>query len=128
MRVPLCKPRQPHLDSMVETTTLFVPTPASIARWSRSTSECLLSHFSRARHHLLSGSPLPGTLKCVILAQEGKLIDGTKFDSSYDRGRPTTFAPNQVVVGPNGDRSLASTFFWLGSNQHAFRPVPPLPF
>jgi len=30
---------------------------------------------------------------------EGKLIDGTKFDSSYDRGQPTTFAPNQVIKG-----------------------------
>lgn len=30
---------------------------------------------------------------------EGKLIDGTKFDSSYDRGEPTSFAPNQVIKG-----------------------------
>ena len=30
---------------------------------------------------------------------EGKLIDGTKFDSSYDRGEPSTFAPNQVIKG-----------------------------
>jgi FKBP-type peptidyl-prolyl cis-trans isomerase FklB len=30
---------------------------------------------------------------------EGTLIDGTKFDSSYDRGEPTTFAPNQVIKG-----------------------------
>merc|ERR1719373_224155 len=29
----------------------------------------------------------------------GTLIDGTKFDSSYDRGAPTTFAPNQVIKG-----------------------------
>ena len=28
---------------------------------------------------------------------EGKLIDGTVFDSSYERGEPTTFAPNQVL-------------------------------
>ena len=28
---------------------------------------------------------------------EGKLIDGTVFDSSYERGSPTSFAPNQVV-------------------------------
>mmetsp|Transcript_1954 Transcript_1954/g.2949 ORF Transcript_1954/g.2949 Transcript_1954/m.2949 type:complete len:222 (-) Transcript_1954:92-757(-) len=30
---------------------------------------------------------------------EGTLIDGEKFDSSYDRGSPTTFAPNQVIKG-----------------------------
>merc|ERR1712087_111143 len=30
---------------------------------------------------------------------EGKLIDGTVFDSSYERGEPTSFAPNQVIKG-----------------------------
>eukprot|EP00418_Pyrodinium_bahamense_P076056 CAMPEP_0179064754 /NCGR_PEP_ID=MMETSP0796-20121207/28107_1 /TAXON_ID=73915 /ORGANISM="Pyrodinium bahamense, Strain pbaha01" /LENGTH=330 /DNA_ID=CAMNT_0020761703 /DNA_START=56 /DNA_END=1048 /DNA_ORIENTATION=- len=29
----------------------------------------------------------------------GRLIDGTEFDSSYKRGQPTTFAPNQVIKG-----------------------------
>lgn len=29
----------------------------------------------------------------------GTLIDGTQFDSSYARGPPTTFAPNQVIKG-----------------------------
>ncbi|KAL9183581.1 hypothetical protein ACHAXT_004437 [Thalassiosira profunda] len=29
----------------------------------------------------------------------GTLIDGTEFDSSYSRGSPTTFAPNQVISG-----------------------------
>merc|ERR1711924_283199 len=28
-----------------------------------------------------------------------KYPDGEKFDSSYDRGSPTTFAPNQVIKG-----------------------------
>eukprot|EP00670_Eutreptiella_braarudii_P017747 CAMPEP_0174364284 /NCGR_PEP_ID=MMETSP0811_2-20130205/72251_1 /TAXON_ID=73025 ORGANISM="Eutreptiella gymnastica-like, Strain CCMP1594" /NCGR_SAMPLE_ID=MMETSP0811_2 /ASSEMBLY_ACC=CAM_ASM_000667 /LENGTH=139 /DNA_ID=CAMNT_0015503769 /DNA_START=50 /DNA_END=466 /DNA_ORIENTATION=- len=28
---------------------------------------------------------------------QGTLMDGTVFDSSYKRGQPTTFAPNQVV-------------------------------
>jgi len=29
----------------------------------------------------------------------GTLIDGTEFDSSYARGEPATFAPNQVIGG-----------------------------
>jgi len=29
----------------------------------------------------------------------GRLLDGTEFDSSYKRGAPTTFAPNQVIKG-----------------------------
>merc|ERR1711979_108064 len=30
---------------------------------------------------------------------QGTLIDGKEFDSSYKRGEPTTFAPNQVIKG-----------------------------
>jgi FKBP-type peptidyl-prolyl cis-trans isomerase FklB len=30
---------------------------------------------------------------------EGKLLDGSVFDSSYARGSPTSFAPNQVIKG-----------------------------
>ena len=29
----------------------------------------------------------------------GRLLDGTEFDSSYKRGTPSTFAPNQVISG-----------------------------
>jgi len=29
----------------------------------------------------------------------GTLLDGTEFDSSYSRGSPSTFAPNQVIKG-----------------------------
>merc|ERR1712151_1133691 len=29
----------------------------------------------------------------------GRLLDGTEFDSSYARGEPTSFAPNQVIKG-----------------------------
>ena len=29
----------------------------------------------------------------------GSLIDGTEFDSSIKRGRPSTFAPNEVIRG-----------------------------
>merc|ERR1719230_2436356 len=30
---------------------------------------------------------------------EGTLINGNEFDSSYKRGSPTSFAPNQVIKG-----------------------------
>jgi len=42
-------------------------------------------------------SPKAGTpCKCHY---RGRLVDGTEFDSSYKRGKPATFAPNQVVKG-----------------------------
>merc|ERR1712187_970691 len=48
-----------------------------------------------------SDSPLAGT-SCSC-HYEGRTAqnypDGEKFDSSYDRGEPTSFAPNQVIKG-----------------------------
>ena len=41
---------------------------------------------------------LPSGLQ-VKCHYEGTLIDGTKFDSSYDRGEPATFGLNQVIAG-----------------------------
>ena len=47
----------------------------------------------------------PGTGKTPQLGTpcschySGTLIDGTEFDSSYKRGQPLTFAPNQVIKG-----------------------------
>lgn len=35
----------------------------------------------------------------AVLHYEGKLIDGTVFDSSYERNEPATFDPNGVVAG-----------------------------
>ena len=29
----------------------------------------------------------------------GALLDGTQFDSSYEKGRPSTFRPDQVIKG-----------------------------
>ena len=49
---------------------------------------------------------------------EGTLIDGTKFDSSYDRGDPTTFAPNQVIKGWTEAMQVRTTHTHL--HAHAF--------
>jgi FKBP-type peptidyl-prolyl cis-trans isomerase FklB len=42
-------------------------------------------------------SPKPSDVATVHY--EGKLVNGTVFDSSYKRGEPTQFQPNQVIPG-----------------------------
>ena len=44
------------------------------------------------KHHPTPDSP-------CLCHYEGRLISGKVFDSSYKRGEPTTFAPNQVIKG-----------------------------
>ncbi len=41
----------------------------------------------------------PGPTSRVTVHYEGKLTDGTVFDSSYKRGQPATFGVNQVISG-----------------------------
>ena len=48
----------------------------------------------------------------------GRLLDGTEFDSSYARGTPSTFAPNQVSFAtltlPLTRVTSVGTSCWLG--------------
>lgn len=41
----------------------------------------------------------PKVTDTVTVHYEGKLIDGTVFDSSYERGGPAEFKPDQVIKG-----------------------------
>lgn len=43
--------------------------------------------------------PKPAATDTVRVHYAGTLLDGTKFDSSYDRGQPAQFALNQVIPG-----------------------------
>ena len=43
--------------------------------------------------------PVAKSTDKVRVHYEGRLIDGTVFDSSYKRGQPATFAPSQVIKG-----------------------------
>jgi FKBP-type peptidyl-prolyl cis-trans isomerase len=43
--------------------------------------------------------PKPAMTDSVLVHYKGTLIDGTQFDSSYDRGTPATFPLNGVVKG-----------------------------
>ena len=42
---------------------------------------------------------VPADTSRVKVHYKGTLIDGTQFDSSYDRKEPTTFRANQVIKG-----------------------------
>jgi len=43
--------------------------------------------------------PKPGPDDQVTIHYRGTLLDGTQFDSSYDRGEPTTFGVGGVIPG-----------------------------
>ena len=47
----------------------------------------------------LGDGPMPSDTSTVKVHYEGTLIDGTKFDSSYDRGEPISFPLNRVIPG-----------------------------
>jgi len=45
------------------------------------------------------GGPKPAASDKVKVHYEGRLLDGTVFDSSYERGEPATFGVTQVIPG-----------------------------
>jgi FKBP-type peptidyl-prolyl cis-trans isomerase FklB len=46
-----------------------------------------------------TGTVSPKATDTVTVNYEGKLLDGTVFDSSIARGQPATFPLNQVIAG-----------------------------
>ncbi|MBU1241441.1 FKBP-type peptidyl-prolyl cis-trans isomerase [Myxococcota bacterium] len=74
--------------------------------------------------------PKPLPTDKVSCHYKGTLLDGTKFDSSYDRGAPTTFPLNRVIKGWTLGIPLMSVgskfIFWLPGNL-AYGMNPPTP-
>ncbi|MCY4481867.1 MAG: FKBP-type peptidyl-prolyl cis-trans isomerase [Spirochaetaceae bacterium] len=48
-----------------------------------------------------SGTEKPNRGQAVTVHYTGKLLDGTKFDSSHDRGSPAQFTIGQLIGGVN---------------------------
>ena len=74
----------------------------------------------------------PGARDRVTVHYKGELLDGTVFDSSYDRGEPISFALNQVIKGwteglqlmPIGSKYKFTIPSELGYGSRGQGPIP----
>ena len=76
---------------------LATPTPISI---SNTPAKEIMDVDQLIIEDIATGSGVavkPGDT--VVMHYTGTLMDGTKFDSSYDRNQPATFGLNQVIKG-----------------------------
>jgi FKBP-type peptidyl-prolyl cis-trans isomerase FklB len=74
----------------------------------------------------------PSQTDRVKVHYAGKLIDGTEFDSSYERGEPTEFGLNQVIKGWTEGLQLMKVgskyeFFIHPKIAYGSRPRPTIP-
>lgn len=73
--------------------------------------------------------PSPDGNDRVTVHYEGRLVDGTVFDSSYERGRPATFGLNGVIPGwtegiPTMKVGGKTTFYIPQELGYGARPAP----
>ena len=77
--------------------------------------------------------PKPASTDVVRVHYKGTLLDGTVFDSSYDRGQPVEFGLSQVIPGWSEGVALmpvgSKYTFWipaeLGYGEAGGGPIPP---
>lgn len=77
--------------------------------------------------------PKPAAEEVVKVHYTGTLTDGTKFDSSVDRGEPAVFGVNQVIRGwqegiqlmPVGSKFKFYIPYELGYGEQGTGPIPP---
>ena len=87
------------------------------------------------RHEVLGTGDSPTSSSSVTVHYSGTLLDGTIFDSSYNRGEPVTFPLNGVIAGWTEGLQLMkvggkTTFFIpqnlaYGANPRPNGPIPP---
>ena len=80
----------------------------------------IIEHKSGIQYRILKNSDgeKPQSRDMVSVHYIGRLIDGTKFDSSYDRGTPSSFPLNRIMPGWSQGIQLMS----IGSKYEIFVP------
>lgn len=76
--------------------------PSAAAAQAGEQSTNLITTASGLQYQVLkhgTGTVSPKATDTVTVNYEGKLLDGTVFDSSIARGEPATFPLNQVIPG-----------------------------
>lgn len=75
------------------------PAPVAPAAPGAAGQEVVLPSGLRYIDRVVGSGPSPNPAGSVVVHYDGFLEDGTKFDSSRDRGQPAQFALNQVIPG-----------------------------
>lgn len=103
-------PTEAELTAMATPTAPSTPTTAvQAATPTVINSEDIMTTASGLQYiEVVAGSgPQPQTGEVVAVHYTGKLADGTKFDSSYDRGEPIRFPLGSGMVIPGWEEGIA---------------------
>ncbi|MCR9077680.1 MAG: FKBP-type peptidyl-prolyl cis-trans isomerase [Hyphomonadaceae bacterium] len=114
------------------------PIPSNLEAWEKYTpwtpdAEEVQTTESGLQYVVLregeEGGVSPGPRDEVSVFYEGRLVDGTVFDSAYERGEPISFGVNQVIPGWTEGLQLMSVgdqyMFYIPSNiAYGDRPRP----
>jgi FKBP-type peptidyl-prolyl cis-trans isomerase len=95
------KSAQPGADANASSTPSNPPAAAA-APASNSQSTNMITTASGLQYQVLkhgTGTVSPKATDTVKVHYEGKLLDGTVFDSSIARGQPISFPLNRVIPG-----------------------------
>jgi peptidylprolyl isomerase/FKBP-type peptidyl-prolyl cis-trans isomerase FklB len=124
------KAREDAAREAVEQSAAFLTETRAKAGVEARPSGLLLEYVSRGANQSL---PRPTAESAVLVHYEGKLADGSVFDSSFERGQPAQFPLAGVVPGFSeaiqqmrpGDEVLATFPAELGYGAEGQPPVIP---
>lgn len=100
--VPACKHSENKpADTEAEVVETVVEDPGEAYLKKNGTREGVVTRPSGLQYEVIQQGEgeHPTAASTVTVAYEGRLIDGTVFDSSIERGEPATFAVGQVIPG-----------------------------